>query len=334
MTLDLNYTAHGLHTGSKRAALIFGSETRMVDVCRETEHLGITICDGSALIDPAELGAAQTHYDLLLIDLQSKLEQPEQHLVNVSNYLHNGNVEAVIWTDLEGLEKAYAFLPVSRCHFLVGASSVDTMLTIARAIRRVNMNIVRGINREIEFSALHRISDELADFAKTLARIAEQDGERETMGFAEKPVTFRPAPSALMQPFTSPVAAPDKAGPDKAGPDKKATARSIRETIKSRRLRERYFAADLFADPAWDILLDLFAARAEGVSVSVSSLCIAAAVPPTTALRWITAMTSNGILSRRHDPNDARRVFIELSNETAEQLESYFLEIRRRRDLL
>ena len=329
MTLDLNYTAHDLHTGPKRAALIFSSEARMDDVCRDTAHLGITICDGSAIIDQPELGVTQPHYDLLLIDLQSKLEQPEQHLATVSNYLRDSNVEAVVWTDLEGLERAYAFLPVSRCHFLVGASSVDSMLTIARAIRRVKMNLVRGVNREIEFSALHRISDELADFAKTLARIAEQDGEQETIGFAEKPVTFRPAPSALMQPFTNPIAMPDK-----AGPDKKVTARFIRETIKSRRLRERYFAADLFADPAWDILLDLFAARAEGVSVSVSSLCIAAAVPPTTALRWITAMTSNGILLRRHDPDDARRVFIELSNETAEQLESYFLEIRRRRDLL
>ena len=324
MTLDLNYTAHDLHTGPKRAALIFSSATRMNDVCRDTAHLGITICDGSAIIDQPELGVTQPHYDLLLIDLQSKLEQPEQHLANVSNYLRDSNVEAVVWTDLEGLERAYAFLPVSRCHFLVGASSVDSMLTIARAIRRVKMNLVRGVNREIEFSALHRISDELADFAKTLARIAEQDGEQETIGFAEKPVTFRPAPSALMQPFTNPIAVPDK----------KVTARFIRETIKLRRLRERYFAADLFADPAWDILLDLFAARAEGVSVSVSSLCIAAAVPPTTALRWITAMTSNGILLRRHDPDDARRVFIELSTETAKQLESYFLEIRRRRDLL
>lgn len=324
MTLDLNYTAHDLHTGPKRAALIFSSATRMNDVCRDTAHLGITICDGSAIIDQPELGVTQPHYDLLLIDLQSKLEQPEQHLANVSNYLRDSNVEAVVWTDLVSLERAYAFLPVSRCHFLVGASSVDSMLTIARAIRRVKMNLVRGVNREIEFSALHRISDELADFAKTLARIAEQDGEQETIGFAEKPVTFRPAPSALMQPFTNPIAVPDK----------KVTARFIRETIKLRRLRERYFAADLFADPAWDILLDLFAARAEGVSVSVSSLCIAAAVPPTTALRWITAMTSNGILLRRHDPDDARRVFIELSTETAKQLESYFLEIRRRRDLL
>ena len=81
---------------------------------------------------------------------------------------------------------------------------------------------------------------------------------------------------------------------------------------------------DLFADPGWDILLDLFAAQEEGQQVSVSSLCIAAAVPPTTALRWITNMTEAGYLVRRQDPHDARRVYIELSEAMAGKLKDYF----------
>jgi hypothetical protein len=44
-------------------------------------------------------------------------------------------------------------------------------------------------------------------------------------------------------------------------------------------MREQFFGPDLFADPAWDILLDLYAARLEQQRVAVSSLCIAAAVP-------------------------------------------------------
>jgi len=91
-----------------------------------------------------------------------------------------------------------------------------------------------------------------------------------------------------------------------------------------RRLRGSFFQPDLFADPAWDILLDLKAAAQEGQQVSVSSLCIAAAVPPTTALRWITAMAEIGMLERRQDPADARRVFIELSGETSAKLDDYF----------
>ena len=47
--------------------------------------------------------------------------------------------------------------------------------------------------------------------------------------------------------------------------------------------------------------------------VPVSSLCIAASVPPTTALRWIKTMTDNGLFKRRADPHDGRRVFVELA---------------------
>lgn len=95
----------------------------------------------------------------------------------------------------------------------------------------------------------------------------------------------------------------------------------IRAHIKARRLRETFFPQGLFADPAWDILLDLAAARREGRAVSVSSLCIAAAVPTTTALRWIKHMVDDGLLVRRADQEDARRAFIELAPSTAETLD-------------
>jgi DNA-binding MarR family transcriptional regulator len=93
--------------------------------------------------------------------------------------------------------------------------------------------------------------------------------------------------------------------------------------IRARRLRGDYLPAELFADPAWDILLDLMAARLEGRKVAVSSLCIAAAVPPTTALRWIAVLTERGLLRRVADPNDGRRINMELSGETARALGAY-----------
>ncbi len=101
------------------------------------------------------------------------------------------------------------------------------------------------------------------------------------------------------------------------------TARSLREIIRKRQARKQFFPAELFADPAWDIMLDLAAARLEGKQVSVSSLCIAADVPTTTALRWIKGMTDAGMLARRSDPEDGRRSFIDLSDEAAEAMERY-----------
>jgi hypothetical protein len=103
----------------------------------------------------------------------------------------------------------------------------------------------------------------------------------------------------------------------------------IRSIIRVRRLRDHFFKSDLFADPAWDMLLDLMAARVERQQVAVSSLCIAAAVPPTTALRWIKGLCDQGLFVRVADPEDGRRVFIELSNETAARMEAYLKSAQR-----
>ncbi len=96
----------------------------------------------------------------------------------------------------------------------------------------------------------------------------------------------------------------------------------IRAHIKARRTRDRFFEAELFADPAWDMLLDLAAARLEARRVSVSSLCIAAAVPTTTALRWIKTLVDKGLFVRESDPADARRAFIGMAPGTATAMEA------------
>jgi DNA-binding MarR family transcriptional regulator len=97
--------------------------------------------------------------------------------------------------------------------------------------------------------------------------------------------------------------------------------------IRARRLRSRYFPEDMFADPAWDMLLDLLQAEIAKLRVPVSSLCIAAAVPATTALRWLKTMVQQGIFLRRADPHDGRRVFVELAPETSQALRRYFAEV-------
>ncbi len=120
----------------------------------------------------------------------------------------------------------------------------------------------------------------------------------------------------------SPAARPVSASQANDRPEP-AGAPQVRALIRARRARNQYFPSDLFADPAWDILLDLTAARFEGKQVSVSSLCIAAAVPPTTALRWIKTMSDAGLLERKPDPVDGRRVFIDLADRAVEAMQSY-----------
>lgn len=101
-------------------------------------------------------------------------------------------------------------------------------------------------------------------------------------------------------------------------------ARLVRDIILFRRKRERLLGERLFADPVWDMMLDLYAAHYEGVSVSISSLCIAAYVPATTALRGIKAMIASGHFIREDDPNDGRRSIITMSSETRAKMDRLF----------
>ncbi len=114
---------------------------------------------------------------------------------------------------------------------------------------------------------------------------------------------------------------------DAAGELPPFSSERVRAIIRARRLRSRFFAEELFADPAWDMLLDLVQAETDQFRVPVSSLCIAAAVPATTALRWIKTMTDSGLFVRRADPHDGRRVFVEMSPETNLAMRRYFAEI-------
>jgi DNA-binding MarR family transcriptional regulator len=68
----------------------------------------------------------------------------------------------------------------------------------------------------------------------------------------------------------------------------------------------------------------LYLAELSHQRVTITSLCAAAAVPPTTALRWIATLESKGLINRRADPFDGRRVFMSLSPEGLEGMRNYF----------
>lgn len=105
---------------------------------------------------------------------------------------------------------------------------------------------------------------------------------------------------------------------------------SARRFYKSRRIRSRAFKDDrLFGEPAWDLLLDLFIAEAEGKKLSVTAACIGAAVPTSTALRWLLILEQRGLLTRESDPTDARRVFLRLTGEGYARMVDYFLQLQR-----
>lgn len=83
---------------------------------------------------------------------------------------------------------------------------------------------------------------------------------------------------------------------------------------------------ELFGDPAWDMLLDLFIHECEGGRLSMSSLCAAAALPESSAMRLAQRLCDAGLLHRLPDPSDGRRSFLTIAPEIAHRLRAYFAE--------
>jgi DNA-binding MarR family transcriptional regulator/FixJ family two-component response regulator len=94
----------------------------------------------------------------------------------------------------------------------------------------------------------------------------------------------------------------------------------IKAIIKARRNRHKFFEGDLFSDPSWDILLELTAAHLNGRQESVTSLAIAASVPASTAIRKIRELADRNLIHRWTDPNDARRIFVALTEDAAKRM--------------
>jgi hypothetical protein len=72
----------------------------------------------------------------------------------------------------------------------------------------------------------------------------------------------------------------------------------------------------------WIVMLDLYKNHGRR-SISVTSACIASMHPPTTALRWISQLVEKGLIERLNDENDARRVFVQLSQEGLVMVENW-----------
>ena len=97
--------------------------------------------------------------------------------------------------------------------------------------------------------------------------------------------------------------------------------------IEARRQRASYLPADLFAEPAWDILLNLFRSELAIEQVPVPMACDAAGVPAGTALRWLDTLEKDGLVLRCGDPADPTTAVVILAPVTRNALRRYCVEV-------
>ncbi|GEP55785.1 response regulator [Reyranella soli] len=99
---------------------------------------------------------------------------------------------------------------------------------------------------------------------------------------------------------------------------------ALSELKTMRRLRSQYFPAELFSDPCWEMLLDLYDAALVGAEVTVTSLGAASGVPQTTALRRMETLQAHLLIVRAEDKADKRRTIIKLSDVGMHAVENFF----------
>jgi len=320
---DIAYAPANDPAGLPLAVSIFADRAHVREQIREdvaAAGLALRECGAVAALlegEPRPLG------EVVLLDCLQVDAAALAALARLDLRAKQAGAHLVISTTVAALDDVFACCDQSDPQILVDPSRAERVIALGRLVGRTPNLRLRELSRDDRLTLL-RLTEQVGEIAR---RLEKHGGAQPVISGDDK--TFR---------FESPASA--YSGPPEAGgaDDRLVRAtrpplpdpRLVRRIIRQRQLRARFFDGELFADPAWDILLDLTAARVEHNRVSVTSLCIASGVPPTTALRWISQMTEAGLLERVEDETDRRRAFIALTDKASDAMGRYFAEIGRR----
>ncbi|GAA4052272.1 winged helix DNA-binding protein [Parerythrobacter jejuensis] len=314
---ELDYAPSSDSAGLALAVSIFADRPHFRgQIADDVAGAGFRIAQEGSLASIAS-GEVRALGEIVLLDCPTVGAETLAALMRLDMRVAQSGAQLVVSTTVDALEDVFACLDQSGPRILVQPTRGERVVALGQLLAEISHMRMREPSDEDTVSLL-RLSEQVAEIARKLDALSDED--RSGSGSA-----FR---------FESP--APGYSGPDDADGTGRLTRtpkpplpepRLVRQIIRQRQLRARFLDGDLFADPAWDILLDLTAARAEHQRVSVTSLCIASGVPPTTALRWISQMTEAGLLQRVEDEADKRRAFIALTDNASEAMARFFAEL-------
>jgi hypothetical protein len=94
--------------------------------------------------------------------------------------------------------------------------------------------------------------------------------------------------------------------------------------LKLRARRDAQLGGDMFGEPAWDILLDLFIGRTEGRKTNSTSASIASRAPTSTALRYLGILEQRGLITRRTAEHDMRVHYVQLTDDAYQSMLELF----------
>lgn len=289
-----------------------------MEMAEDAAAAGLRVARSAGLAQLLGDDADQPLGDLVLVDCPILEGGEMAALSRLDARVAQSGGQMIVSTSVGSLDDVFACLDQSGAQILVNPSRSDRVVALGHLLASPKMAARGGRVRELsdhDRMSLLRLTQQVSDIAQRLESLSGTPG---TPSRVEASAFAFDATGDRVFAASGQVRRPRPSLPD---------PRLVRKIIRQRQLRARFFEGDLFADPAWDMLLDLTAARAEHKRVSVTSLCIASGVPPTTALRWISQMTEQGLLCRADDATDRRRAFIALSDTAADCMASYFAEV-------
>lgn len=113
---------------------------------------------------------------------------------------------------------------------------------------------------------------------------------------------------------------------ERVAQDPAAMARATRLFSVNRIRRESLWRGERTSEPFWDILLELFVADVEGRVMNISSLGLDAGIATTTVLRKISEMEAAGLVERRADPDDKRRMLVLMTDVSRRIIHQWVIE--------
>lgn len=299
--MDAHSTESDFSYSNIPPVLIAGSSKQAVERAKSTVGaFGLRIGDAIDLADAASRLQQQVSASAVWVELDAAATGSiiDELIGQLNEDVRGGRYGAIVAAPKDMIDALASGLD-DDVQLLIAADEIERVsgLALALAARGTEPRYA-DVASDRNAERLRQLSDEVSRIASTLARLS-----------------------------TGPAAAPGPVDAPQGTDLPPVSADTVRAVIRARRLRSRFFSDELFADPAWDMLLDLLQAEIAQVRTPVSSLCIAAAVPATTALRWLKTLVQQGLFVRRADPHDGRRVFVELAPETSNALRRYFAEV-------
>jgi CheY-like chemotaxis protein/DNA-binding MarR family transcriptional regulator len=138
------------------------------------------------------------------------------------------------------------------------------------------------------------------------------------------PRLVRAVKSALVARQMRQPGEPEAATPPLRAPVTERKRVALGDMRAIRKAREQYFPAELFSDPCWEMLLDLYDAQLTEAEVTVTSLGAASGVPLTTAMRRMETLKDYGFIERLTDPGDKRRTVVRLTEAGLSAIDKFF----------